>query len=515
MYTARGGRELYAIGSDPDAAVLYGLKVKRRMLAAFVLSGALAGLAGVLFTARYGTVSSSVGLGIELQAVAAVVIGGVAIFGGSGTVWGAAIGAFLLVTINRALPSLGIEDFWQRAVVGALILGAIVLDRVLARPTGPQARRSEGQLMSTATAAPARTYPDYSQPLWRRLLLTRESAMIALTVAVILYSLVNVQNFDGPLTLKFLLQDIAPILLIALPMTLVIVTGEIDLSVASIMGLSSVLLGVLHQGGMSIPAAALLALLAGLVCGALNGFLVAYVGLPSLAVTIGTLALYRGIAVGLLGTTAVTEFTEKWTDLATGTIGESNWPLIMIPFAVLVVVFVVLLHFTTFGRGIYDIGLNSEAAHFTGVNVARTKLVLFMLSGVVSAFAGIYFTLRFGSARGDNATGYELQVIAAVLLGGVSIFGGRGRLHGVIAGVVLIGVIASALRLESVTVNVTNIIIGLLLIASVIAPSVLSWVAERLSRQAPPAPSEPSGPTEPPTTQHRHPPVSENRKVRT
>lgn len=132
LHTARGGRELYAIGSDPDAAVLYGLPVKRRLLAAFVLSGALAGLAGALYTARYGTVSSSVGLGIELQAVAAAVIGGVAIFGGSGTVWGAAIGAFLLVTINRALPSLGIEDFWQRAVVGVLILGAIVLDRVLA-----------------------------------------------------------------------------------------------------------------------------------------------------------------------------------------------------------------------------------------------------------------------------------------------------------------------------------------------------------------------------------------------
>jgi len=132
MYTARGGRELYAIGSDPDAAVLYGLNVRHRILAAFVLSGALAGLAGVLYTARYGTVSSGVGLTYELQAVAAVVIGGVAIFGGSGTVWGAAIGAFLLITINRALPSLGIEDFWQRAVVGALILGAIVLDRILA-----------------------------------------------------------------------------------------------------------------------------------------------------------------------------------------------------------------------------------------------------------------------------------------------------------------------------------------------------------------------------------------------
>ncbi|WP_122816035.1 ABC transporter permease [Nocardioides pantholopis] len=131
LHTARGGRELYAIGSDPDAAKLYGLPVTRRVLVAFVISGALAGLAGVVYAARYGTVSSGAGLNIELQAVGAAVIGGVAIFGGSGTVWGAALGAFLLITINRALPIVGISDFWQRAVVGVLIIAAIVLDRVL------------------------------------------------------------------------------------------------------------------------------------------------------------------------------------------------------------------------------------------------------------------------------------------------------------------------------------------------------------------------------------------------
>jgi rhamnose transport system permease protein len=128
----RGGRELYAIGSDPDAANLYGLKVTQRVLLAFVVCGALAGLAGVLYAARYGTVNSQAGSGFELDAVGAAVIGGVAIFGGSGTVWGAAIGAYLLFTINRALPILGVQDFWQRAVVGVLIIGAIVLDRVLA-----------------------------------------------------------------------------------------------------------------------------------------------------------------------------------------------------------------------------------------------------------------------------------------------------------------------------------------------------------------------------------------------
>ncbi|WP_341956473.1 ABC transporter permease [Microbacterium sp. LWH13-1.2] len=128
----RGGREYYAIGSDPSAAELYGLKVTRRVLSAFVLSGALAGLAGVFYAARYGSISSQAGSGWELDAVGAAVIGGIAITGGVGTVWGAAIGAMLLMTINRALPILGIPDFWQRAVVGVLIIGAIVLDRVLA-----------------------------------------------------------------------------------------------------------------------------------------------------------------------------------------------------------------------------------------------------------------------------------------------------------------------------------------------------------------------------------------------
>ncbi|WP_066043390.1 ABC transporter permease [Herbiconiux solani] len=132
MKNTRGGREFYAIGSDPAAAGLYGLRVVRRLLIAFVASGALAGLAGVLYAARYGTVNSQAGTGWELDAVGAAVIGGVAIVGGSGTVWGAAIGAVLLLTINRALPILGVPDFWQRAVVGALIIGAIVLDRVLA-----------------------------------------------------------------------------------------------------------------------------------------------------------------------------------------------------------------------------------------------------------------------------------------------------------------------------------------------------------------------------------------------
>ena len=152
---------------------------------------------------------------------------------------------------------------------------------------------------------------------------------------MILWAIYFVPFFGNQLTMTFLLLDIAPILLIALPMTLVIITGEIDLSVASVVGLSSVLLGSLVDHGWAVPAAMLVALLAGLLCGLINGFLVAYVGLPSLAVTIGTLALFRGIAVGLLGTKAVTDFPQRWTDLAKAEIGGTGFPVIVVPFVVL------------------------------------------------------------------------------------------------------------------------------------------------------------------------------------
>lgn len=352
--------------------------------------------------------------------------------------------------------------------------------------------------MAIDEAVNERTYADYSRPLLWRVLMTREFAIIALLALVYFYAYGNVANFDGPLTLYYLFLDMAPIMLIALPMTLVIITGEIDLSVASIMGITSVVLGIAHHDlGLSIPLAMVLALVVGAICGAFNGFLVAYVGLPSLAVTIGTLALFRGIAVGMLGTEAITDFDELWTDLATARIGgDSSYPVILIAFAVLAIAFAVLLHFTTFGRGVYEIGLNDQAARFTGVNVERTKFLLFLLAGTVSGFAGIFYTLRYGSARGDNAEFYELQVIAAVLLGGVSIFGGRGALHGVIAGVLLIGVLSSALRLENVSTNITNIVIGGLLVLSVISATLLSWVSKLRPNRA--------GKSNPPlTTSHR------------
>ncbi|WP_262002188.1 ABC transporter permease [Microbacterium sp. Mcb102] len=340
--------------------------------------------------------------------------------------------------------------------------------------------------MTTTTTSGVRVIRDYDQPLWRRILINREFAIIGLLVLVVIVSAVSIRGFAQPITVNYLLLDVAPILLIALPMTLVMITGEIDLSVGSMVGLASVVTGVLTESGAPFEVAALAALAVGVIGGAFNGFLVTVVGLPSLAVTIGTLALFRGLAVGLLGTTAVTDFPEMWTALAKAKIAGTTIPYIVIPFLILLAIFVVVLHFTPFGRGIYAIGLSKDAARFSGVNVERTKFILFMLSGVVAAFAGIFYTLRFGSARGDNATGLELQVIAAVVLGGVSVFGGRGHLHGVVAAVLLIGVLGSGLRLAGVTSDVINIITGGLLIFSVVAASILAWAQRIRAKAGPP-----------------------------
>ena len=269
-----------------------------------------------------------------------------------------------------------------------------------------------------------RTYQDYSHPLWRRLLLNRESAIIALLLVVLVYASVAVPKFATPATLTYLLLDVTTILIIALAMTPIMITGDIDLSVGSMVGLSSVVFGVTFQAGWSIPLAMVAALIVGALGGVLNGLLVTRIGLPALAVTIGTMALLRGIAVGLLGTTAVTQFPKEWTSLAKAKIPGTPVPLVMIVFVVLLIAFALMLHYSRFGRGVYAIGLSKDAAAFYGVNVARTRLILFVLSGLVAALGGIFYTLRYGSARGDNATGLELQVIAAVVLGGVSVFGG-------------------------------------------------------------------------------------------
>ncbi|ACZ29915.1 Monosaccharide-transporting ATPase [Xylanimonas cellulosilytica DSM 15894] len=339
--------------------------------------------------------------------------------------------------------------------------------------------------MTTTTLQPAAARA-HARPWWRRALLTREMATVAALLLVYVVASTTVTGFSGPLTVTYLVLDVTPILLIALAMTPIIVTGEIDLSVASVVGLVSVTFGVLLEAGLPAALAAVLGVVVGGVCGLVNGLLVAVVGLPSLAVTIGTLALFRGLAVGLLGTRAVTSFPESWTGAVRSTLGETRFPTVTLGLVVAIAVAAVVLHATAFGRDVFDIGRSPETARFSGVPVRRTKVVLFAVSGLVAGLAGIYWSLRYSSARGDNATGLELQVVAAVLLGGVSIFGGRGAVHGVVAGVLLIGVLSSALRLQGVTVNLINIVIGALLVLSVVTPRILAHLSDRRARSSTP-----------------------------
>jgi rhamnose transport system permease protein len=321
------------------------------------------------------------------------------------------------------------------------------------------------------------------RPLHTRLL-RWETALAALLVAVVVIGSQLNEDFLTSINFRFLALDVAEIALLVLPLTLVIVAGEIDLSIASMLGLSSALLGWLWDAGLPMALVLPLVVVAGAAAGAFNGLLVTRLGLPSLAVTIGTLALYRGLAFVLLGDRAVVDFPELWTGLGFGTVPGTRIPWATLLFVVLAVGFGVLLHTTVFGRRVFAIGANAQTAFFSGVRVKRIKLILFTLSGVVAALAGIVYTFRFASARADNGAGLELAVVGAVLLGGVSIFGGKGTLLGVIAAVFLFGAIRSLLILDDVSNEILTIVNGTLLLVSVLAPNLVARVGAVRSRRA-------------------------------
>jgi len=329
----------------------------------------------------------------------------------------------------------------------------------------------------------------------RRVAGRSDTMLFLVLLAVIASASTIIVNFATTVTLGFLLVQVVPVLLMAMPMTLIIVTGEIDLSVASTAGLTSAVMGVLwRDSGLGIWFVIVLCVLVGAVCGAVNGLLITALGLSSLAVTIGTLALFRGLALVVIGDQKVSNFPSELTSLATRRIGDTGIPLVMVGVLLVVGVFAVVLHSTSFGRTLFAMGYSPEAARFVGIRVDAAKFWLFVVSGAVSGMVGVYWTLRFASAGPDNATGLELSVIAAVLLGGVSIFGGRGTIAGVATGVLLIGTLTYALRLARVPETTLSIVTGLLLVLSVVTPSAIAWVREkrrlsRLHRNSPAVPA--------------------------
>ncbi|MFM7144841.1 MAG: ABC transporter permease, partial [Actinomycetales bacterium] len=250
--------------------------------------------------------------------------------------------------------------------------------------------------------------------------------------------------------------------------------------------LASAVCGINWQSTGSIWIAILAGILTGAACGLVNGLLVTRLGLSSLAVTIGTLALCRGLCYVALGDTPIADFPMEFTDLGYTPIPGTFLPWVIVPMIIAAIGFWYVLHGTRFGRWLFAIGQGDQAAEFSGIPVLRVKLLLFVLTGFMCGVAGITYTVRFASASPDGALGFELLIIAAVLFGGVAIAGGIGTIWGVIAAVLIWGFSQNYLQLVGWDSNALVIVGGVLLLLSVTIPRLLGalreWIAHRTFR---------------------------------
>jgi rhamnose transport system permease protein len=271
-------------------------------------------------------------------------------------------------------------------------------------------------------------------------------------------------------------------IIVALIMAFVIINAEIDLSVASMMGLSACALGWLHEKGVPIPIGLAAGLVLGVLGGAFNGFWVSVVGLPSLVVTLATMIMYRGLARVLLEDRSIGYFAE-WFDRLGQQPLVGPFPFALLLFFVLVVIAVVILQYSGFGRYVYVIGNSADVARYSGVRVRRVKMLLFIASGTIAAVAGLLFAARLGAVRGDLANGFELDIITMVLLGGVSVFGGSGSIYGVLLAIMIVLNLRNGMSLANLTGHIQTGVIGILLILSVLVPNVAGSVREALNRR--------------------------------
>ena len=314
--------------------------------------------------------------------------------------------------------------------------------------------------------------PDREGSVILRLMKRWEARLVLLLVlASVVNSLLsphflNVHNlFD--MTFSFMEQG-----MMALTMAFIIIRSDIDLSVASNLGMSAVVMGATYQAGLNIWVAVVFGLAAGVLGGLLNGFVIARIGVPALVTTLGTMALFRGVAWTILGDLTVKNFPSQFTYLGQGYIPGTLVPFSLVLFLVFALVFGLLLHRTWFGRYVFASGMNAEACRFSGIRVDRLRMTLFVLSGFMAAMAGMVLAARFGSVRSDTGVGLELAVITAVVLGGVDIFGGAGTIVGVVLAVFLLGVVRFGMSLINIPGQIQSIVVGLLLILAIAIPNV-------------------------------------------
>lgn len=311
-----------------------------------------------------------------------------------------------------------------------------------------------------------------------RLLKSWEGLLLLMLAVVVGLSIEHSPVYLGVGNIVNLFQLEIEKIIVALTMTLIIINGEIDLSVASVMGLSACVIAWLFHHGVPMPLAMLAALAAGGVAGLINGFWVAYVGLPSLAVTLAGLIGYRGIARVLVEDRSFGGYPD-WFNAIGQRAQFGPLTVSIVVFLVLYAVIAVVLHRSGFGRLIYVMGNSLQAARYSGVRVRPVKLSLFVTSGVVAALAGLLYAARLGSVRGDMAQGFELDIITMVLLGGVSIFGGSGNLAGVGLSILVILNLRNGMGLADITGNTQTSVIGALLILSVLAPNMVQTIRDK------------------------------------
>lgn len=307
-----------------------------------------------------------------------------------------------------------------------------------------------------------------------------DNFLAVLAIAVLLYAAFYVPGFLSAFNISQAIAGMSEKALIVLPMVLLIIAREIDLSVASILALTSVVLGMLVRADVPLAAAIPLVLASGALAGAFNGALVTRLGLPSLVVTLGTMALFRGIGYILLGAQSVNVLPDALTDFGIENVAGSFVPWTIVPFVVLAPAFALVLQRTAIGRRIYAVGGNPDAALYSGIKLRQIRFWLFVASGVICAIAGIVFTARLSNARANNAVGFELDVITIALLGGTSVFGGRGRLTGVLWALVLVATVRNALGLSQVGGDAQGTVIGLLLIVSLLVSNSATTLFDRL-----------------------------------
>ena len=299
--------------------------------------------------------------------------------------------------------------------------------------------------------------------------LLRHETILAVLTAIALAVLASLSDkFFTPENLLNQGRLMAEVGLVALAMTFVIVTGGIDLSVGSILGLTAILLGVFWKNlGLPLPAAIVLALACGTFAGWINGFIITRFGVPPLIATLATLALYRGLAEGISEARSVRGYPEWFFFFGQGEVLGVPFQLWLLGIAT--VIAAVILGLTPFGRATYAIGANETAARFSGIRVDATKLWIYTAAGFCSALAAVIFVSRVTTTRSDMGTGLELDVITGVVLGGTSIFGGRGTIIGTVLGLILIQALKNGLALSGVKGDGTIVVIGLVLIGAILA----------------------------------------------